>query len=310
MQSFVSSFLISFLCVAGALAAPAAAPVEIERRAISGDVLAKLSMFEQWAAASYCPNNNNSPNSKVICEAGNCPTVQAADTKTVIEFQNSFATDVTGFVAVDKTNKLVVVSFRGSQSIKNWLANLNFPASSTDICPGCTAHTGFWNSWSESRKRVLAAVESAADANPGFQLVVTGHSLGGAIANFAAAQLRNDGYKLHIRRPRIGNAAISDYISNQPGGTYRVTHTNDPVPHLAPIAFGFVHISPEYYISSGNNVPVTANDVAVYEGNINFRGNTGKLFLDTDAHGWYFNKIGDCGPDFEIWKRELELAYV
>lgn len=54
---------------------------------VSTGVLSQLSLYEQYAAAAYCVNNNNSPGNKVTCAAGNCGTVQAANTVTTIEFQ-------------------------------------------------------------------------------------------------------------------------------------------------------------------------------------------------------------------------------
>ena len=102
-------------------------------------------------------------------------------------------TDVTGFVATDSTNLLIVVSFRGSISVRNWLTDIDFPTVATDICDGCEASDGFWNSWTEARTSVLAAVKTAKAANPSHQVAAVGHSLGGAIADFAAAELRNEG---------------------------------------------------------------------------------------------------------------------
>ena len=40
---------------------------------------------------------------------------------------------------------------------------------------------------------MLAAVKTAKAANPSYQVAAVGHSLGGAIADFAAAELRNGG---------------------------------------------------------------------------------------------------------------------
>lgn len=137
---------------------------------------------------------------------------------------------------------------------------------------------------------------------------MTGHSLGGAIATIAAAEIRNGGTKAELYTygaPRIGMAKVSDYISAQgaqgKGGNFRVTHTDDPVPKLPPLTLGYRHVSPEYFIGSGNNVAVKPGDVSVYSGNVNFGGNTGRFGKNGDAHGWYFNRVGGCSNgDFEI----------
>lgn len=277
-----------------------AAPTSLEARDVSADVLGQLNLWEQYAAAAYCVTNNDSPGTKVTCAAGNCPLVEAASTTTLIEFQNSLLTDVTGLVAVDMTNRKVVVNFRGSQSARNWLNNFDFTAIPSDICSECRVHQGFWRSWVEARPRILTAVKDAVARNPGYGIVSTGHSLGGAIATLAAANLRNSGYNVALYTygsPQVGTEITANYISNQPGGNYRVTHTNDIVPKLPSRVFGYSHVSPEYFIKSGNNVPVTSRDIDVIQGNPAFAGNQGTFTSSIDAHGWYFNAIGDCAPD-------------
>lgn len=111
---------------------------------------------------------------------------------------SSLLTDVTGLVAVDSTNRKIVVNFRGSQSARNWLNNLDFTAIPSDICSQCRVHQGFWRSWLEARPRILTAIKEAAAQNPGYGIVATGHSLGGAIATLAAANLRNSGYNVAL----------------------------------------------------------------------------------------------------------------
>lgn len=155
----------------------------------------------------------------------------------------------------------------------------------------------------------MAALKTAAASHPGNRVAIVGHSLGGAIASLAAAEIRKSGVTADLYTygaPRIAGAALSSFISKQDmGGNFRVTHKNDPVPRLAPVVLGFVHISPEYYISSPNNVVPTANDITKYTGAINLLGNSGNnpLSTDVDAHGWYFNAISACGDgDFELKK--------
>jgi hypothetical protein len=107
-------------------------------------------------------------------------------------------TDTTGFLAVDTTNNLIVLSFRGSESIENYLNDLNFPSEAIDLCTGCEGDSGFWSSWVSARDLVSAAVNTTAAANPSFKIIATGHSLGAAVATFAAAEFRKQGLSVDL----------------------------------------------------------------------------------------------------------------
>jgi pimeloyl-ACP methyl ester carboxylesterase len=218
--------------------------------------------------------------------------------KDLTTIRTETSTDVTGYVAVDHTNKLVIVSFRGSTTVDAWITNFDFDTTTTDICPGCTAHHGFWDSWVDARDRVTPAVREASISYPSYQIAVVGHSLGGAIASLAAAALRNSGLTVALYSfgsPRIGGTAISSYITNQPGGNYRLTHWNDPVPKVPLLIMGYVHISPEYYINKPNRQDVGAGDIQVYGGAANlFTGNQAWLIPDIEAHRWYFTTVYTC----------------
>lgn len=54
---------------------------------MSAEVFDKLVLFEQFSAAAYCIENNNSTDTKVTCSEGNCGAVEAADTNTLTEFE-------------------------------------------------------------------------------------------------------------------------------------------------------------------------------------------------------------------------------
>lgn len=240
------------------------------------------------------------------------PFSQATSSKTNKLFREDTSTDVTGYIAADHTNKLIIVSFRGSKTPDNWITNFEIGMTKTDICDSCSAHHGFWQSWVDARDRVLPAVAQATAANPSYQLRVTGHSLGGAIATLAAASMRNTGKTVALYTygsPRIGGSKISDYISKQSGGNYRVTHRNDPVPKLPLLTMGYVHTSPEYYVDKPNGQDVQAGDVQVYDGAVNFKGNMKWLLVDANAHMWYFSSMSTCDAD-KAKRASLEIRGV
>ncbi|EAW14911.1 lipase family protein [Aspergillus clavatus NRRL 1] len=286
------------LGVAAFAALGVAAPTGLEARAVSSEILQQLTVFAQWSAASYCTDNINSPGTKLTCSAGNCPLVEAANTESLSEFNESSSFgDVAGFLAVDTTNELLVVSFRGSRTLDTWIANLDFGLRSiSDVCTGCAVHSGFWKSWEVVSDKLTAQILAAQQTYPGYTLVITGHSFGAALATISAAVLRKAGIAAiayPFASPRVGNLALAEYITAQ-GSNYRVTHTNDLVPRLPPRIAGFSHISPEYWITSPNEATVTAADINLVEGINSKGGNTGEATTSTEAHNWYIVHIDAC----------------
>lgn len=282
-----------------ALAAVAvAAPARPVRRAVSPDVLNRLTLYAQWAAASYCSNNINSTGDAVTCSAGICPYVQSSQTTTLYEFNESTQFgDVAGFLAADQTNQLLVLSFRGSRTLTTWIANLDFGfTDASSLCTGCEAHGGFLKSWETVADDLTARIDSALQTYSGYKLVLTGHSFGGAMAALGGTALRNAGHTLDLYtygQPRVGNEALATYMTDQ-GNLWRTTHTDDEVPKLPPASFGFVHASPEYWITSGNNVTVTTSDIQVIQGIGSTDGNAGTIDPDIEAHNWYIVNIDGC----------------
>lgn len=69
---------------------------------------------------------------------------------------------------------------------------------SANTTDGCGVHHGFYDSWTDVSTFVLATLKKAKAQYPDYLIVSTGHSLGGAIAAIAAAEIRNAGYTVNL----------------------------------------------------------------------------------------------------------------
>lgn len=211
---------------------------------------------------------------------------------------NTTFLNMEGYVAVDTVREEIVVAFRGSSSVRNWMADLDFVQVPCDYTKGCLVHDGFKDSWDEIAPYVFDYVKQAYASYPDYTLAVTGHSLGGAVGTLAAVELRDMGYACDLYTygsPRVGNLAFVEYVTNQAGAEYRATHYDDPVPRLPPIwLFGYFHTSPEFWLESGPNTDIdyAISGIDVCLGYANTTCNAGTSGLDGTAHTYYFQYIG------------------
>lgn len=204
-----------------------------------------------------------------------------------------------------------MVVFRGTCSIPNWIVDLEVDLVGTPICNSCQVHSGFNQAWLERQSAVVNAVNKAKAANPSYALVITGHSLGAAVATIAGAYFRSIGHNCDIYTygsPRVGNDVFANYVSSTSrGSTSRITHLNDPVPQLPPggsIAWltHYYHTTPEYWLFDGSATTesYSIGDIKVCEG-INPQGCAQSVLMwecDVLSHAYYFQCISKCDPTF------------
>lgn len=93
-----------------------------------------------------------------------------------------------------------MLSFRGSRTLSNWLADLTTTMEASTLCSGCQVHTGFWNDYQTVAATLQSKIDSAQTTYPGYALMITGHSLGGALALLCGTDLHNKGYSPTIVR--------------------------------------------------------------------------------------------------------------
>jgi lipase (class 3) len=168
--------------------------------------LPRFNLFEQYSAAAYDKAITSSDafpadevKIKVRCTAHNCPLVESGDAILYLAFEKPDPVNVAGFVAVDRTNQVIILSFRGtyttSSEYSNLLEDVHFWFTDwSQVCDGCEAHNGFSTAWQNITDEAVSAILAAGFEFPGYSLVITGHSYGAAVATLATADLRHAGY--------------------------------------------------------------------------------------------------------------------
>ncbi|KAL3422811.1 lipase [Phlyctema vagabunda] len=324
-------FGVLSILVYSAVASPVAVALDkhIESRnvTVSPAEIVRLRLFANFTAASYCPNNQDPasvPGQLITCNGTICASVEETEATSLLQFGGDDLTSTAGlkgFLALSAPQKSIILAFAGSgQTIRTWLTNFNFvqtpytlenSSTTTTECVGCTVHTGFQTAWHERRTGILSALSATVAAQPEYKVVVTGHSIGGAVATLAAleiAALLGPSSVLELYTygsPRVGNAAFADFATTVLAGTgseaatgldisnYRVTHRNDPVPQIPPTWVGYQHLAPEYWIP--NDDPTT-NTVDVCEAveDPACNAGTGLIPLEGASHSLYFGTIDAC----------------
>ncbi|KAL8684619.1 MAG: hypothetical protein Q9224_006231 [Gallowayella concinna] len=319
LHSFIA-FLLAFVAIAPLLVSTVPveagspgdptslfdAPVQNDREIheIDDALFDTFKFISQYAAAAYCEGNNDSPNTRLTCPKGNCPLVEAAGAVTLSEFEDTPKFDDTGYMAIDDMNKIIVLAIRGSVSSSNWKADWDMIRVKVNFCDECKIHRGFRNSWEEIKIAVLVNMKKAVERHPDYRIVVTGHSLGGAVATLAAAELRrlSDHFLAETElytfgSPRIANKEAAEWMSGQSRYSWRITNENDLVPRLPPHMLGYHHTEPEYWIYDHGEDPSREDIQWRNWESFGDWGNEGELIPSKKAHKHYFGEISACSPD-------------
>lgn len=176
------------------------------------------------------------------------------------------------FVAIVPEQSEIVVSFRGSSNILNWIENVDFPVVQLKW-PGAKAgakvHNGFLLSYEAIRKDTVAAVKRAQNQCPHCTIHVTGHSLGASQALLGSLDLTLQGIPVSsvytFGCPRTGDPVFAKWWSETvaPGNSYRAVHNKDIVPHLPAHDFGiknaFMHTHQELWQTTERGKQVLCN---------------------------------------------------
>jgi hypothetical protein len=240
--------------------------------------------FIKYAGAAYCQSN-----SVLNWNCANCNGYAAGSSETVY-FSDS-NTNTAGYLTVNNDKKLIVLGYRGTVDIVNWLYNLDISMVGANL-PYPYNEAGFHNGFNDMTNALLpattTALKNAVAKYPNHKVVFTGHSLGGAIASLTAYKLAQRGViswnKINVLtygQPRIGDPDFAAYLNTKPWTSTRVTSYAD-----------LVAISPGRFLGYGHNQ---------YNMHINEDGYTVKCSI--------YEEDENCVGDHLIPSREAHFTF-
>ena len=217
-------------------------------------------------------------NALYYCKAAYCDSSKLADWScdtcvlhhtsfTSVSVQQGGSDGFLSYTGYNPNTNQIVIAFRGTDNIANWFKDLDFFFTDYSKCSGCKVHRGFYESWQSVSSGVITSINTLFSSYPSASVLVTGHSLGAAVSLFAALDLATQ-TSVTLRlynfgEPRVGNPTFAAWAASVlPGGKqFRVTHKADPVPHVPPMSFGFLHCPHElWYNNNGDSSYSDCND--------------------------------------------------
>ena len=162
-------------------------------------------------------------------------------------------TDLQGYIGTLASTKTIYVVFRGSSSTMNWLDDFEVkqvPYKTYPECD-CKVHHGFYRSALGVSNKTVEVVKNLQKNNPGYSVVVTGHSYGASCAQLIAMEMEKRGIRVKLYdygQPRVGDKKYAAFVRKVLSDYYRTTHNKDLVPHMPPIdGLGYHHSCREVF---------------------------------------------------------------
>ncbi len=144
-----------------------------------------------------------------------------------------------------------LIAFPGTASVQDWLTDAKFQKEQW-ACG--QVHRGFGLAYESVHAQIASLVPEGAT------VILTGHSLGGALATLCAEAFRTRqriAQVITFGSPRVGNGAFArnynDWLDHR---TARVVNAGDPIPHV-PWVFGtYRHVATQVYLQRDGSAQI------------------------------------------------------
>jgi len=169
-------------------------------------------------------------------------------------------TNIFGLIGRDITSGTAFIAFRGSSDVADWIADFDFvPAPYAPVVGFGQVHAGFQDVYGCVRASIAANLPAAISGCS--QILITGHSLGAALAVLAAPDVAQrmppnifEPRLTTFGGPRVGVPDFKAAFDAAIECCYRVVNFLDIVPLVPPAPY--VHVGAEIAVDSGGAIDV------------------------------------------------------
>ena len=127
--------------------------------------------------------------------------------------------DIQGFTGYSPNLNAIILAFRGSSNIQNWIINLSFNQVAYSRCGNCKVHNGFQTGYNTVKTAVISQIQALKALHRDAKIYLTGHSLGGALAVLALPDVKDSfgsvAGLLTFGQPRVGNSEFASWFGSQ-----------------------------------------------------------------------------------------------
>ncbi|GME76769.1 unnamed protein product [Ambrosiozyma monospora] len=254
-----------------------------------------LTKYVQHAAAAACIDTSKGVKVGYLnssCAGQAC--INADADEYVVNVVDSLSNAI---IMTDASEAQIVVAFQGSRSFVDWMIDFTFvpvdyepyavknnlATKALDV-NGASVHLGFKTATDNFLKNAVDVLKGLKAEHPDYSVLVTGHSLGGALASLTGVELYLMGFEPTVvtyAAPKVFNKDMVEWVDQVfntdqylsdleagnvhqiPKGTFsRVTHTKDIVPCVPLAAMGYYHAGVDYYITK-EDLPQAISDVEI-----------------------------------------------
>jgi predicted lipase len=184
-------------------------------------------------------------------------------------------------VYIFKQKQAIYISFRGTSSLLDFTANVDiqryclYHHCSVPVPKHVTIHKGFYEQYRAIEDHLFSIIDETSqqqDTHP-LQIVFCGHSLGGALAQIAAAHVASHPSFKNIANiscitfggPRVGNKAFASWFSTMVPHHYRIVHKHDPIPNVPVLPFWQHTKGVCLYFTNRQNISIRTRDTIWYK---------------------------------------------